>query len=319
MIKLYQKDNKFSVHSMKGANQVDLPDQTYRGLTILDNRLPSGYELLTLDNQILRVTDDNFEIILKSSKIIKGRLVGEFSWQPYKNKFLLLPVGLLDTEELDIGDIVRPVMVSSVFRSADTMIYLGKKHVVEYSSTLVKSVRKNLHVFVSLSSDYKNKIFTYQTIKSAFFKKSKDVELAQHYMTEINKNSMESYFGYYDLHRRSFYLDDFKQTKVKPVLIKVKNNPISPSSRLQLIFKYNNEFYMTTYSQLNGYGGVVDSNKLKNIDVVSGTIDADLIKNFNSRKYVSLTDVATIPKQTTYDFYGIALEIYQNGVLVGRK
>lgn len=306
---------------MKDSTQVELDDISYVGSKIIDTDYPSGFDIQTLDEKIFKITDDNFDILVRSSKIENGRLVGPFRWQAYKNKWLFLPDGLLDQTDLSIGDIVEPV-VSKYYRHASKMVYLGVKDLLDYDSKITKSVRKQLHIFVSIDQDFQNQIFYLQNINSAFFKKGCDKKLAKEFEDKLNTNELNNVMDMYERSRRSFYVDSFKQTKIKPVLVQIPD-PHSPNQvfrhDMRIVVKINDIFYYVRYGDLQGRPFALRGRILKNIDVCTDpSVIVDLNKDFRSKKYMEENEV-DIAVQSSYEYYAIVYELYQNGVLLGRK
>ena len=325
MIKLYQRDNIFSINKIKNSNLVDLGETVYQGVVLELDEINSQYYAVTLNNEKFKLSQDNMSVLLRTSFINDGRLVGNYSWQSYKNKSLFLPVGTLDPKPLTYGDVVEPILP---FRFAPSkMIYLGQKHIVEYSSILIKKVRKSQHIFVSLDDIPDKKIITENLINSAFFVIQNDTKLADELSEEINTNKISHRHPYMDRYGRSFYLDDYYKTKIIPKLVSFDKSIVVPSilnSRdARIVLKVNDKFFDTAQSYFNNKAlnnfSIPKGYLFKRIEVIEDSgIYVNLNYNFRSSKYTENKEV-DIPAGSSYEWYVVVYELWQNGKLVGRK
>lgn len=319
MVKLYRKDNKYSVHQMRNSEIIEAEYEEFSGLTINNIDEAHGFELSTVDGRILRLTDDNMNIISQTASIKNSRLIGKFTWQTYLNKALLLPIGLLDETPLKIGDIVERVIPTR--SDPDRLIFLGKKQVIEYNVKVIKKVKKDQFVFMSLDPDYKNKIHTYNNIKSAFFKCGHNEQMAENILKKLNTNEYPLRYHFQDRYHRTFFLDDHRKTKVIPKLVPlIFPNNIAFQNTLPVYFEHDGQFYKTEYFKLG-----LSTNttiKVKKLNGIAVEKDINFIPNiqheFHRSKNFDKKEI-DLRINGTYTIYTIMYELYQNGTVVGRK
>lgn len=324
MAALYKKNNKYSIHAMRESTLVDLADETYNGLILLDTANSTGFEIQTLAGDIFKITDDNFDIIMRTATMKNGRLIGNFTWQTYKNKWLFLPEGLLDDKPLQYGDIVVPVITRHYFGPSE-MIYLGVKDIVEYDQFLIKRVKKQVHIFVGLDDTSKNQVYDFQTITSAYFKKSSNISLADEYHGKLNTNNLPNMWTWFNRKHRTFYVDNFAKTKIKPILVKIThNNQISIKQSVQtdahVVIINQGKFYKTAMSNLNNnQTNSIAAIEIRPIDVVDDEdIRVDINYFFQPTKYI-ISSKVILSNISSPEPYAVVYELYQNGVLIGRK
>lgn len=323
MVKLYQRGNLYSVNKIQNSTQVDMDDVSYSGVTITADASGEKYYAVTVAGDLFKLTQDNLNMIVRYSHIENGRIIGKLSWQAYKNKSLFLPVGILDPKSLQYGDIVEPIITYRF--DPQKMIYLGLKHIVEYSSALAKRVKKSQHVFVSLDSNLYKRVVTENVINSAYFIVKNDKKMADEMLAELNTNKIVQRHPYHDKYGRLFYVDDYYKTKIVPKLVLMTEAVIS-SVNIQdarQVVKVDDKFYDVKYvpsrPQAPPGNRPCRGYLIKNMDVLD---DPDYVANMNyttrSSKYMESKEIDfNLP--SSYECYVIAYELYQHGKLIGRK
>lgn len=322
MVKLYKRDNLYSVNKLKKSDLVELDDITYSGVILGVDETGEKYHATTVDGKIFKLTQDNLNMIVRGSHIENGRIVGKLSWQSYKNKALFLPIGTLDPKNLEYGDVVEPILFS--YFDSHLLVYLGQKHLVEYTTALEKRVRKSQHVFVSMDKSSYKKVNTQNIINSAYFILRNDKKLADELLAELNTNKIEQRHPYHDKYGRIFYVDDYYKTKLIPKLVALNQTTSNNSLHdARQVIKVDDNFYDVKYLHTRNpphtKSGIHSGYLLKNIEVVE---DPDYVANLNygfmSTKYIDLKKI-DIEVPANYDCYVVAYELYQNGNLIGRK
>ncbi|MCK9531843.1 MAG: hypothetical protein M0R77_14970 [Gammaproteobacteria bacterium] len=325
MVKLYNRDNIFSVNKIKNSSLIELDDICYYHSKLGTDPSNDNYFITTTDNKHFRLTQDNLNVLIKTATFDQGYIIGPLSWQEYKRKSLLLPSGTLDAKPLSYGDIVEPIL--SYRMEPKKMIYLGMKHIVEYSTMTYKKVKKDQHIFISLDRDMYKKIVTENIINSAFIILKNDKKMADELSSELNTNNITQRHPWNDRYGRPFYLDEYRKTKLFLKLIPIDNlQNIIPSTNIndaRIVIKSGDQFFETKYTSIrNGtlaVGTILRGNLLKNIEILD--ID-DFVANFNystrNTKYIESKEIDfTVP--SSYQCYVIAYEVHQNGKVVGRK
>lgn len=321
MVKLHRRDNIFSVNKIRNSTPVELDDIVYYGNRLTTDDSGENYYVITLAGDNFKLTQDNLNILLRTSFINDGLLIGPYNWQTYKNKSMFLPIGTLNPKPLNYGDIVEPVLPSRF--NPTKLIYLGEKHIVEYSTILIKKVKKSQHIFVSLDDPIK-RVINENLIDSAFFVIKNDVALADELSTDINTNKISQRHPWMDKYGRPFYVDDYHKTKIKPKLVPIENVSNSLSAMniqdARIVIKHDDSFYDVKYTTIQSLSPniFIRGYLVKNIEILDEPFIANINYGFRSSKYMENKEV-DIGSTSSYECYVIAYELWQDGKVIGRK